>query len=318
MNFRNRLQELENESEQLDKSFQNYLKKQNEQKRVLADDIGKVWEQYERAKENMIKTFVVPERRNIATNMPFHENVIPVPVPNTNDEPFVRHAESETNQFENPYKILHANLTMTGQLDPSINKKEVAFQANGGIPTLTLQRNERTISADKVSQIPVPMKIKSIIKKPIENESTTHLRISTSVGNDHPLSDPSDASSYINVRNVSSSEPVHSGDLKASVHSKHSEFSLNSPQSNRSEGIKNGNTNIERSEVVTNEIIVQTDAIQTETVPTQPLVDTKDISSLFQRIDLKNHSTHSTLSDNSEKRNISTGQRSISSDEFWK
>lgn len=319
LNFRHRLQELENESEQLDKSFQSYLKKQNEQKRVLADDIDKVWQQYERAKDNMIKTFVVPDRRNVATNIHFHENVIPVPF--TTDELIAPSMESGTSQFRNPYKILHDNLTMTGSLDASTSKKENAVQTIGSLPTLTLQQNERITLADKVSQIPIPMKIKSIMKRPVESESKAHLRISASVSNDHASSEPSDASSYLNLKNVSASEVVHLSDSRPSesIKSKHSGTSPNSPQSDRSERIlNNGNTIIRKSNDERMDVVSNGMTVQTGTVAKQRNVDTKDISALFKKVEIENRSTHSTSSESSDKRNISTGHKSSSSDEFWK
>lgn len=268
----------------------------------------------------MIKTFVVPDRRNMATNLQFHENVIPVPLPFPTDEPIAPLVETTaTNQFRNPYKILHANLTMTGSLNAATSKKEIAI---GSLPTLTFQPDERITSADKVSQIPIPMKIKSIMKKPMENESKTHLRISASGNNEHPLSEPSDASSYLNLKNVSSSEVVHLSDSRpsdTSVKSKHSEVSLNSPESVRSEMLKNGNASTRKANVERQGIVSNGTTVQTGTVAKQHNVDTKDISALFKKIEIKNHSTHSTSSESSDKRNISTGHKSSSSsDDFWK
>lgn len=305
----------------MDKSFQSYLKKQNAQKRVLADDIDKVWQQYERAKDNMHKTFVVLERRRNDAPSNFLENLIPVPI--ATDEPVVSLMESKINQFVNPYKLLHANLTLTGSLDSALNKKEV--QTNTGrIPMLTLPTNERIASADKVSQIPIPMQIKSIMKKSVENESKTQLQIST---NDHPSSDPSDVSSNVNVKNVLLTEAVHLCDSKPSddsIKSKHSEISLNSLRSSRSERFRKGNEliqteNIERTQL---SIIGAEASVQAGTVEaTQHNADTKEISALFQKIVIENNvTTQSTSSENSDKRNISTGHKSksTSSDEFWK
>lgn len=314
--FRNRLQELEIESEQLDKSFHKYLKKQNEEKQILADDINKVWQQYERAKDNMIKTFVVPERRTVVpTNIHFHENIIPVPVSvTTTDDPVAPVVvERSTNQFENPYKILRANLALTGSLDTSKSKKEIEIQAN--VPSLTVHQ-----TADKVSQI--PMKIKSIMKKPMDNEPKIHLRISTSSVNDQPLSEPSDASSYMNLKNVSSSaEVAHLSDSKpsdSSIKSKHSEISMKSPQSKRSEGSRNENHSIHKSNVEPVGATNGSTVVQTGTLAKQRNVDTEEMFSLFKKIEIKNQSTHSTSSESSEKRNISTGHKSTSSDDFWK
>lgn len=258
----------------------------------------------------MIKTFRVPDRR-VATNIHFHENVVPAPIAISIDEPIALpvDVDGDASRFENPYKILHANLTMTGSLDPLMSKKETAFQANDSLSTRTTLHERITTSADKVSQIPIPMQIKSIMKKPAESDTKTQLRISTSVGYDHTLSEPSDASSYVNVKNVSSSDVVHLSDSKPlDFKSKHS------AESNRTERLANGNVgepnipNIERSVVVSNGT----------TVAAQRNVDTKDISALFTKIEIKNHSARSTSSESSSKRNISTGHKSSSSDEFWK
>lgn len=289
----------------MDKSFQNYLKKQNEQKQLLADDAAKVWEQYERAKDNMIKTFVVPERRNTSTSIHFNELLYPMPT----EDPIVPPLECKTNLFENPYKKLHANLKLTGLHDElSVGKKEIAIQANGILPIVTIQQSDETASADKVSQIPIPMKIKSIMKKPLE--SKTHLTITKS--NDHQLSDPSDASSsYINLKNLSPSDVVHLSDSKPSdisVKSKLSENSLNSIESNHSERFKNENILIDKTNSVhqytTNGISTQIDSVS-------------NVTALFEKVELKNH-TNSTSSESYGKKNISTGQKSSSSDEFWK
>ncbi|KAJ6638173.1 hypothetical protein Bhyg_10906 [Pseudolycoriella hygida] len=308
---KNRLQQLENEGEHLDKSFQRYLKKQNEEKRLLAADIDRAWQQYERAKHNMTKTFVVSQRRNVPTNIHFHENTIPVPVPIT-DEMMLPSIVNAGKSFENPYKILHQNLTKGGSLDLSIQKKEIATETNV-IPTLMVERSDHNASADKVSQIPVPMNIKTVMKKTVENGSKNHLRVDTKGKNE--LSDASDVSSYMNLKNISPLNDVHLSDSKPSelsARSKHSDVSLNSPKSTHSGRLK----------LVGNELIMErasTAINQTFALgPEQRASDTKDISQLFKKIDIKNHSTHSSPSDISEKLIISTGQKSSSSDDFWK
>lgn len=269
----------------------------------------------------MIKTFVVPERRrNVPTSIHFHENIVPVPVSITTDEPIAPAVEIETNQFENPYKILRANLALTGSLDTSKSKKESAGQAKNNVPSLTVHQNELITSADKVSQIPIPMKIKSIIKKPMmENESRTHLRISASTVND-PLSEPSDASSYMHLKNVSSSEAVLLSDSKpSSVKSKHSEIPLDSPQSKRSDEFRNGNASEQKSNLEHMTAATNGSTVLTVTAAKQRNNDKEtEMSSLFKRIDINNPSMHSSSSERSEKRNISTGQKSTSSDDFWK
>lgn len=318
--FRNRLQELETETEQLDETLQHYLKQHNEQKQILADDTDRVWKQYEVAKDNMVKTFVVPERRSMGRTFYF-ETIRPAPV--TTSEPILPPILSEINPSANPYKILHANLTATG----SIRKKEIKGQGN--VPLVTLQKTECNRSADKVIQIPTPMKIKSIMKKPIESETKTLLRISTN--HDHPLSDASDASSYMTLKNVSSSDILRLVDSKpsdASVNSK-----LNSPVSNRSEIRK---SNIEVNGRNTLEPINAAEEIGAVGITVQPNnlniqhgfeavranssgVDAKEISSLFQKIEISNRLTQSPVSsESSVERKISTGHKSTSSDDFWK
>ncbi|KAG4065305.1 hypothetical protein HA402_012747 [Bradysia odoriphaga] len=323
---KNRLQELEIESEKLDKSFHKYLKKQNEEKQVLTEDIDNVWQQYERTRSNMIKTFVVPDthrsRKNVTTSVQCHDNLT-FTVPIVADEPIaVPRNIRGTSQFKNPYKILHSNLLMTGALNPSNNENSKKQTANSAIPSVIVQQKECTTSADKISQIPVPMKITSIPKKSKENENKTHLRISTSNGDVMSVSNSRDNSPAISSKKAESSEVGHSQQSDISIRSKGSEYVINSPVSIPSETIgKKFETalaqlsSVEKAEVIErNNAIIERSATDALTMEY-----TKDVSSLFEKMELENASKRSTSSESSVGRKISTGHKSSSSsDEFWK
>lgn len=58
--FRNRLQELETESEQLDRSFRTYLHRQSEEKVKLTSGASKIWENYSIGKQLLSTQMPVP------------------------------------------------------------------------------------------------------------------------------------------------------------------------------------------------------------------------------------------------------------------
>ncbi|XP_037025506.1 uncharacterized protein LOC119066911 [Bradysia coprophila] len=317
---KNRLHELEIESEQLDKSFHKYLKKQNEEKQFLTDDIDNVWQQYERTRSDMMKTFIVPDRsrKNVTTSIQCHENLTLTDPIVANEPIAVPRNISGTSQFKNPYKILHSNLITTGALNDNSKKQN----ANSAIPSIIVQEKEYATSADKISQIPVPMQITSIPKKSKENETKTRLRISTSNGDAQSVSNSRDTSPVISSKKAESFEVGQSQQSDTSIRTKGSEIVINSPVSIPSETIGNKfeNALTQLSSIEKVEVIEKSNAIIERSAADAVIAErTKDVSSLFEKMEIENASKRSTSSESSVGRKISTGHKSSSSsDEFWK
>lgn len=317
------MQELEIESEQLDKSFNKYLKKQNEEKRLIDDGIDKVWQQYERTRSDMMKTFVIPKaqrlRKSETTSVQFNGKLTPI-IPISTDEPTIEPRITETGQFKNPYKILHSNLVMTGAFNPLTNDKGKSKNAHPVIPTISVQK-EVTTSADKISQIPVPMKIASSPKKSNENEAKTVLRISTSKNNVMSLSETRDTSPVSSLKNAASPEVEQSQHSDTSIKSKGSEIVINSPMYVPSDELRNGfgNTLAQHPDIGKVGAVETRETID-ELIATNSVTKehAKEMLSMFQKMDIENASKRSTSSESSIGRKISTGHRSTSSDEFWK
>lgn len=257
----------------------------------------------------MLKTFVVPERKNIptdTTSVNFLSNPQATMPLSTDQLTTLPPMLSEFNEPQNPYKILHSNLTTTGTLDtPPQRKKEVSISAVIGSASTSTQpiENQTVASVDKVSQIPLPMKIKSIMKQPTESESKIHLRVSTG----HTLSD--------------AASPVHLSESKPSETSVQS----NSAESIRSEKFRNGVRKplVERSKAVDDNRPVVAENLTKQQDSAAVGVDAKDIPALFRAMEIqRKQSTHSapTSGEDSsgERQVISTGHKSTSSDDFWK
>lgn len=64
---RHRLQQLERESEELDQSFQAYLRRQQISKRQMNDDASKIWENYTLSKAALAQFDKIEDKHNIAT-----------------------------------------------------------------------------------------------------------------------------------------------------------------------------------------------------------------------------------------------------------
>lgn len=166
------MRQLENESEQLDLSFQKYLRKQDEEKRKLNNSVNKIWENYNFKKQILNQTPNISgapstfNRNYVEQNLQFKnmnthfdrrnvhsDNMIPIDDVAVNVE---SQCSLIDNNFENPYKMITVEDILLTKSNPFDLNEKVPNQKRPEKNPLQLK------SRSEVAPAPVTKNLKEI------------------------------------------------------------------------------------------------------------------------------------------------------------